>query len=167
MVIFHCYVSSSEGRGYPEPSWTCIVDLCFVLNPFPHCQACGHQEADEYLLQLGLPVRLAEQLWTESCREPKPQDFFLRVAGRTYHIMCFCSFQDCEGCQGWFHGNKYDLHRHIIILITAHVLLKRGHWQRSSFRVGEVRDVVAHLTSKCYRTFGQTPLNTFNEGNAK
>ena len=124
MVIFHCYVSSSEGRGYPEPSWTCIVDLCFVLNPFPHCQACGHQEADEYLLQLGLPVRLAEQLWTESCREPKPQDFFLRVAGRTYHIMCFCSFQDCEGCQGWFHGNKYDLHRHIIILITAHVLLK-------------------------------------------
>ena len=113
MVIFHCYVSSSEGRGYPEPSWTCIVDLRFVLNPFPHCQPCGHQEADEYLLQLGLPVRLAEQLWTESCREPKPQDFFLRVAGRTYHIMCFCSFQDCEGCQAWFHGNKYDLHRQV------------------------------------------------------
>eukprot|EP00435_Cladocopium_sp_Y103_P022228 s988_g5.t1 len=37
------------------------------------------QEADEHLVELGLRVRLANDLWTDSCCQPKPADFSLKV----------------------------------------------------------------------------------------
>ena len=41
---------------------------------------CFPQEADVHLAQLGLPVRLSEHLWTETCAEEKAPEFFLKDA---------------------------------------------------------------------------------------
>ncbi|CAE8698491.1 unnamed protein product, partial [Polarella glacialis] len=73
-------VKRSESVGRRQSSGDAeVARLARFYLALQGCQTNRFEEADELLAQLGLSARLADEIWAQSCSQPKPAEFFADV----------------------------------------------------------------------------------------